>query len=95
MGGAALGDIERIIMDHFRRLISSSDPSEENIQLVLKRVWCKVTDGMNQELTKPYTQAEVVRVLSQIFPCKSPRPDGFIWSCFVSEGTLFFFIYIW
>ncbi|KAL0402252.1 UNVERIFIED_CONTAM: putative mitochondrial protein [Sesamum latifolium] len=36
----------------------------------------KVTSDMNQTLKEPFTESEVVVSISQMLPCKSPKPDG-------------------
>ena len=37
----------------------------------------KITQEMNRDLCKPYSEEEISNVLFQIGPFKAPRPDGF------------------
>ncbi|KAH6784204.1 hypothetical protein C2S52_009163, partial [Perilla frutescens var. hirtella] len=46
----------------------------------------RVTDDMNEEMTKDYTKEEVVEAINQIHPLKAPGPDA----CFRSNSS-----YIW
>ena len=47
------------------------------MDVILNTVLNKVTSQMNDELTKPYTDEEVKIGLFQMFPTKSPGPDGY------------------
>jgi hypothetical protein len=49
----------------------------ENMEVVLDRVPVKVSPEMNAMLIAPYTEVEVKEALFQMFPTKSPGPDGF------------------
>jgi hypothetical protein len=49
----------------------------ENMEAVLDRVPVKVSPEMNAMLIAPYTEVEVKEALFQMFPTKSPGPDGF------------------
>lgn len=47
------------------------------IEEVLSHVPCKVTNAMNENLSKPYTEKEVKEALFQMFPTKVAGPDDF------------------
>jgi hypothetical protein len=47
------------------------------MEAVLDTVPVKVSPEMNAKLIAPYTEAEVKEALFQMFPTKSPGPDGF------------------
>ena len=49
----------------------------QNMDRVISTVPRKVTRGMNEILNAPYTDKEVKTALFQMFPTKSPGPDGF------------------
>jgi len=62
-------------MDYYSKLFESEGTS--NMHLVLDHVRRKVTDEMNHFLCAPFDETEVKNALFQMFPTKSPRPDGF------------------
>lgn len=57
-------DIKRIIEKHFGELFSTSEPSAEDINIVLERVQPKVSENMNRRLAQPYTGKEVSEALA-------------------------------
>jgi hypothetical protein len=64
------------ITTEFYKTLYTSD-STENMEAVLDTVPVKVSPEMNAKLIAPYTEAEVKEALFQMFPIKSPGPDGF------------------
>ncbi|XP_074265286.1 uncharacterized protein LOC141587712 [Silene latifolia] len=64
--------IENVAMSYFKRLFTSSNPT--NFE-VLDNLGQRVTVEMNGILAKEYTQEEVVMALNQMHPLKAPGPD--------------------
>ncbi|KAL0458055.1 UNVERIFIED_CONTAM: putative mitochondrial protein [Sesamum latifolium] len=68
--------IQQIISTYFHELFRSSNPSEESIAEVLRGMNARVSEDMNEALIQPFTLEEVKRAISQMYPYKSPGPDG-------------------
>jgi hypothetical protein len=47
------------------------------MEAILETVPCKVSQGMNDDLTAPYTEQEVKAGLYQMLPTKYTCPDGY------------------
>lgn len=72
-----LQSMSNIAVDYYKYIFSSVRPSEEDIAAALEFVERKVSQELNQELSRPFTAKEVKDSLFQMYPLKSPRPDGF------------------
>jgi hypothetical protein len=68
-------NMRQIAADYFQSLYTK-DPGV-NPQEVLELVEARVSDEVNDELCKPFTNTEIADVLFQIGPLKAPGPDGF------------------
>lgn len=68
-------DIEGVATEFYADLFSAQEGL--NPELILGHVPMKVTEAMNERLTRPYTAVEVERALSMMGSSKAPRPDGF------------------
>ncbi|KAL3839206.1 hypothetical protein ACJIZ3_023797 [Penstemon smallii] len=70
-------EIEKVIVDYFSDIFTSSQPSEFELDLVLRALRSRVSFEDNQYLLQPYTADEVTQALFSMYPLKSPGPDGF------------------
>ena len=68
-------DIEVVATEYYKQLFSVQEQLEPD--LVVEHVPARVTEAMNDRLTRPYTTDEVERALRLRKPNKAPRPDGF------------------
>ena len=69
-----LRDIENIVLDYYSNLFKSSNPVE--FTELLQSVEPKVIVEMNTMLIDEFKEFEVSRALKQMYPLKSPGPDG-------------------
>ena len=69
-----LRDIENIVLDYYSNLFKSSNPVE--FTKLLQSVEQKVIVEMNTMLIDEFKEFEVSRALKQMYPLKSPGPDG-------------------
>jgi hypothetical protein len=68
-------EIEAVTTGFYRSLFTAQDDLAPEV--VLDHVQSKVTDAMNDEVTKPFTAAEVEKALFMMGANKAPRPDSF------------------
>ena len=59
---------------YYKELFSTANPNLEADSL--EKIPCMVTDLMNAELVKEFTELEVKEALNQMAPLKAPSPDG-------------------
>ncbi|XP_040379850.1 uncharacterized protein LOC121054416 [Oryza brachyantha] len=71
----AQSEMERLVVSFYKDLFSAQCNSEPDE--VLQHVKARVTDGMNEQLLKPFSGEEVKKALFLMGPNKSPGPDGF------------------
>ncbi|XP_062021216.1 uncharacterized protein LOC133737727 [Rosa rugosa] len=69
-------EIKRLLMSYFTQVFSTEGVDRDALNEVIAATPVKVTDWMNAELTKPYTDEEIRTTLFQMHPSKSPGPDG-------------------
>src|SRR4051794_23423432 len=67
--------MERMTTSFLKELFTR-DPSLD-ATVVSQLILNKISDVINEELTKGFTDQEVSDALFQIGPLKAPRPDGF------------------
>lgn len=67
-------NIERIFLEYFQKIFSSEETV--GIDEVVGALSPKVSVDMNDQLTKSYTEEDVVFALKQMHPLKAPGPDG-------------------
>lgn len=76
------GEVIAVVFNsYFQDLFTSFEPSLEDIERCLPNVQAKVTNFMNEELQKPYTNEKVYETLQQMSSLNSLRPNGFS-ACF-------------
>lgn len=54
-----------------------SNPNEEELSRVVSSILIKVTEETNDELLRPFTREEIVKVVKGFHLTKTPGPDGF------------------
>lgn len=67
--------LNRMILDYFSELFSSSRPeiTVDEVAFIKKRV----TMDMVTQMTRPFHRSEIEEALAEMHPGKSPGPDGF------------------
>lgn len=70
-------DIVDTLMKFFDRLLSSSKPSESDIQAAIMNICPVVNESMNNILCAPFKETEIRKALFEMHPSKAPGPDGF------------------
>ncbi|KAL0313475.1 UNVERIFIED_CONTAM: LINE-1 retrotransposable element O protein [Sesamum radiatum] len=68
--------IQEILLQHYRSVFASAQPSDASIGEVMTAIPRRVTPEMNAQLRQPFTTTEVKQALFGMFPFKSPGPDG-------------------
>ncbi|KAL0444623.1 UNVERIFIED_CONTAM: putative mitochondrial protein [Sesamum latifolium] len=69
-------EVQEIISSYFQRLFTPNELNIQELHTVLDVIQPRVTDATNEELICPFLAEEVSFSLSQMFPYKSPGPDG-------------------
>ena len=67
-------DIGHVMESYYKELFSPSNPNLEVNSL--EKIPCMVTDMMNVELVKEFTELEVKEASNQMAPLKAPGPNG-------------------
>ena len=68
------GKVEEVLVDYYKELFTTSQPTE--FSEMLQTAQPKVTNSMNQLLTRDFSAAEFRVALKQMYPLKAPGPDG-------------------
>ncbi|KAL5580419.1 hypothetical protein UlMin_012861 [Ulmus minor] len=71
-----IDSIGNAVTDYFDKLFSSSNPSVLDMDTVLSCVKPRVSQCMNEHLSRPFTGDEIRTALADMPPTKSPGPDG-------------------
>ena len=86
-------DIEHVMESYYKELFSTTNPNLEVDSL--EKIPCMVTDLMNSELVKEFSELEVKEALNQMAPLKASGPDGMpplfyqhFWSTMQHDVTL-------
>lgn len=58
-------------------MFSSSSPSVAHIEAIPELIPTTITPKVNSRLLAPYTKEQIKIAVKQMFPTKSPGPDGF------------------
>ncbi|CAI9106144.1 OLC1v1005219C1 [Oldenlandia corymbosa var. corymbosa] len=68
-------DLERIIVDCYGNLFTSSPTTTDEVRFVLDMIVPNITQAMNNKLDQPYTHQEVKITINQMHPLKAPGSD--------------------
>ncbi|XP_061999168.1 uncharacterized protein LOC133716477 [Rosa rugosa] len=68
--------MEKVITDYFDSMFTASDIDVEAMETTLNAIQPCVTPTMNEQLCAQYSYEEVKSALFQMYPTKSPGPDG-------------------
>lgn len=69
-------DLLMITLEHFARLFTSSEASDDERLLGLVELW--ITTSMNEELLKPFTEKDIYCAVKMMEPLKALGIDGFL-----------------
>jgi len=70
-------EIAEVATNYFAELFTATPTSEETYEAVFQGFQSKITDEMNEDLTKGVTIEEIREAVLSIGPTKAPGPDGF------------------
>ncbi|GAA0162497.1 hypothetical protein LIER_18578 [Lithospermum erythrorhizon] len=70
-------EIETVISSYFSKLFSTDSPRDEELDRVCSCIPNKIDETCNILLRLPFKDYEVKNALDQMYPLKSPSPDGF------------------
>ncbi|KAL0462205.1 UNVERIFIED_CONTAM: hypothetical protein Slati_0108100 [Sesamum latifolium] len=70
--------IQKVILQYFRSIFASTNPTTEAMEEVLECLECHVTPAMNETFLHPFTSEEIAIAMKQMYPFKSPGPDDFL-----------------
>lgn len=68
--------IEKVVLGYFSNMFKAVDSDVDHMHSVVNLIQPRVTTEMNSDLCAPYTALEVRVALFQMYPTKSPGPDG-------------------
>ncbi|XP_062014013.1 uncharacterized protein LOC133730438 [Rosa rugosa] len=68
--------MEKVVSSYFSKMFAASELDYEAMELTLDAIQPSVTPDMIEILGAQYTKEEVKDALSQMYPTKSPGPDG-------------------
>uniref|UniRef100_A0A2N9GLP4 Reverse transcriptase domain-containing protein n=1 Tax=Fagus sylvatica TaxID=28930 RepID=A0A2N9GLP4_FAGSY len=68
--------IAEIAVDYFQSIFSSANPDSAAIASCLEGVEKVVSDEMNCQMLQDFSAEEVSQALTQMYPTKTPGPDG-------------------
>ncbi|XP_061999404.1 uncharacterized protein LOC133716758 [Rosa rugosa] len=68
--------MEKVVTDYFTNIFSASDIALEVVETTLAAIQPCVTQSMNEQLCVVCSHEEVQNALFQMYPTKSPGPDG-------------------
>ncbi|XP_062006063.1 uncharacterized protein LOC133723263 [Rosa rugosa] len=68
--------MEKVVTDYFTKMFTASNIDLDAVATTLAAIQPCVTHGMNEKLCASYSQEEVNDALFQMYPTKSPGPDG-------------------
>ncbi|KAL0438766.1 UNVERIFIED_CONTAM: hypothetical protein Slati_2359600 [Sesamum latifolium] len=80
--------IQHIISTYFQDIFWSTNPSEKVIAEALGGMTARVSDDMNEALIKPFSPEEVKHAIFQMYPYKSPDPDGLSPGRLITDNVL-------
>ncbi|XP_062028887.1 uncharacterized protein LOC133744874 [Rosa rugosa] len=69
-------DMEEVVSSYFAKMFTASSVDTEAVEITLAAIQPSVTSDMNLLLCAQYTEDEVRCALFQMYPTKSPGPDG-------------------
>ena len=68
--------IANVATNYFRELFTTSSPTRDNE--VLELIPRKITEEMNEHLTKEFHKEEIFQAIHSMHPTKAPGPDGML-----------------